>query len=178
MSDKDKAVAKGPATGAHHLPPRKVNERMSTFAPPRPWVREICRKSVYDPSVRSEPAGVLLREGEEISQLFKDGSKAVGKYICGGDSCFYAKRFHGAYKRWLQLVPSRGSGPYESKYLSEDDPALSILPTAKRFTPKYRVSTRSMVREEAKRIQREEAKRIPSTKRQRMLERKSNSKFE
>jgi len=130
-----------------------VEEPMIPAPPRRIWISR--RKSEYcgnqHPSVRTDCAGGLLCEGEEISKLWTDETgrtRVVGKYILGGDSYFYAERFHGQYKRLLQFV-SRGSGGYESKYWVEDDPAISVLPAAPLKTPTARVVTRSQAQAQA-----------------------------
>ena len=120
----------GPVTRGRKLRASEEEEKRCSLEGDEPMIPVPSRRRIWitrhkselrgqqHPSVRADCTGGLLREGEEISHLSIDETgrtQVVGKYICGGDSYFYAKRFNGQYHRLLQFV-SRGSEGYESKY--------------------------------------------------------------
>jgi len=117
----------------------EANKPMLPSSTCRIW--HTCRKSAS--RLNLHPS--LLQEGDKISKVSKDETgltRVVGEHICGGDSCFCAKRFKGQCKRLLQFVSGDG-GSHESKCWAEDDPAISVVPVAKPKVPTARASTRS-----------------------------------
>ena len=68
--------------------------------------------------------GSLIRESDlYIHQLDRNQKPTGLRYKCGGDSCFFAKRFANRFPRLIQFT-LLGGNEYQSIYRAEDDPSI------------------------------------------------------
>jgi len=73
-------------------------------------------------------AGSLIRESDlYIHQLDKDKKPTGLRYKCGGDSCFFAKRFANRFPRLIQFIPLGGTNNYQSIYRAEHDSSIDYF---------------------------------------------------